>query len=379
MSAAAADRARNRNGPPPIQGDCAAAYKGRLCSFRARLACMAADPMRNPVLIELTRGARRESVHAGAIAVVGANGEVATSVGDVASPIFPRSAIKPLQALPFLESGAVDRFGFGPAAIALACGSHVGARPHVTGVTAMLAGAALPAAALACGAHEPTDAATARQMIRAGASPSPLHHNCSGKHAAMLATAVHLAEPTQGYWRPEHPVQQRIHQALEDMTDCTLEPEALGIDGCTVPNWALPLTGLARAFARLATGEGLAPERAETCRRIRAACWAHADLVAGQGHLATSIMQHLPGQVLVKSGAEGVYCGAFADRGLGFALKIDDGAKRASEAVMVQLISTLHPAVQHLGPDPRLSNWRGLEVGEMRAGDALAAMLQGLS
>ena len=179
---------------------------------------MVTDPMRNPVLIELTRGALVESVHAGAIAVVRADGEVVAGVGDIARPIFPRSAIKPLQALPFLESGAVDRFGFGAPEIALACGSHVGAATHVAGVTALLGGAGLSAAALACGAHEPMDAATARQMVRSSASPSPLHHNCSGKHAAMLATAVHLGEPTDGYWRPDHPVQQRIRPALEDMT-----------------------------------------------------------------------------------------------------------------------------------------------------------------
>jgi len=334
--------------------------------------------MRNPVLIELTRGALVESLHAGAIAVVRADGEVVASVGDIASPIFPRSAIKPLQALPFLESGAVERLGFGAAEIALASGSHAGARLHVVGVTAMLAGAGQSPTALACGAHEPMDAATVRQMIRSRTSPSPLHHNCSGKHAAMLATAVHLAEPTEGYWRPEHSVQLRIRQALEDMTGCALGPGALGIDGCSVPNWAMPLAGLARAFARLATGEGLAPERADACRRVREACWAHPDLVAGRGHLVTLIMQRLPRQVLLKSGAEGVYGGAFADRGLGFALKIDDGAKRASEAAVVHLISRLHPAAQHLVPDRRLANWRGLQVGEMRAGDALAAMLQRL-
>jgi L-asparaginase II len=334
--------------------------------------------MRNPVLIELTRGALVESVHAGAIAVVRADGEVVAGVGEIARPIFPRSAIKPLQALPFLESGAVDRFGFGAPQIALACGSHVGAATHVAGVTALLGGAGLSVAALACGAHEPMDAATARQMLRSSASPSPLHHNCSGKHAAMLATAVHLGEPTDGYWRPDHPVQRRIRRALEDMTGCALGPDALGIDGCSVPNWAIPLAGLARAFARLATGAGLAPERADVCRRVRDCCWAHPDLVAGRGQLVTLIMQRVPGQVLVKSGAEGVYCGAFADRGLGFALKIDDGAKRASEAAVVQLISRLHPAAQHLGPDPRLTNWRGLQVGEMRPGDALASMLQRL-
>jgi L-asparaginase II len=339
---------------------------------------MAIEPMRNPVLIELTRGPLVESVHAGAIAVVRADGEVVAAVGDIARPIFPRSAIKPLQALPFLESGAADRFGFGAPEIALACGSHAGARPHVTGVTAMLAGAGVPAAALACGAHEPMDAATAREMIRAGTSPTPLNHNCSAKHAAMLATAAHLAEPAEGYWRPEHRVQQRIRHVLEDMSGCALGADAMGIDGCSVPNWAIPPAGLARAFARLATGEGLAPERADACRRIRQACWAHPELVAGRGHLVTLTMQRLPGQVLVKSGAEGVYCGAFPAQGLGFALKIDDGAKRAAEAAAVQVISRFHPAAQRLGPDPRLTNWRGMQVGEMRASGALQAMLDRL-
>jgi L-asparaginase II len=331
---------------------------------------MATEPMRNPVLIELTRGALVESVHAGAIAVVRADGEVVAAVGDIAKPIFPRSAIKPLQALPFLETGAADRFGFGALEIALACGSHAGARPHVSGVTTMLAGAGLSPAALACGAHEPMDVATAREMVRSGASPTPLNHNCSGKHAAMLATAAHLAEPTEGYWRPDHPVQQRIRRALEDMTGCALGADATAIDGCSVPNWAMPLAGLARAFARLATGEGLAPERAEACQRIREACWAHPEQVAGRGQLVTEVLERLGGRVLVKSGAEGVYCGAFAERGLGFALKIDDGAKRAAEAAVVHVIAKLYPAARRLGPDSRLTNWRGVQVGELRTTDA---------
>jgi L-asparaginase II len=339
---------------------------------------MATEPMRNPVLIELTRGALVESVHAGAVAVVRADGEVVAAVGDIARPIFPRSAVKPLQALPFLESGAADRFGFGAPEIALACASHAGARPHVAGVTTMLAGVGLSAAALACGTHQPTDAAAAREMIRAGASPTPLNHNCSGKHAAMLATARHLAEPTEGYCRPDHPVQQRIRRALEDMTGCALGVDALGIDGCSVPNWAIPARGLARAFARLATGEGLSPVRAEACQRIREACWAHPELVAGQGQLVTEILQRL-GRVLVKSGAEGVYCGAFAERGLGFALKIDDGAKRAAEAAVVQVIARLQPSARQLGPDPGIANWRGLRVGEVRTADALEAMLTRLA
>jgi L-asparaginase II len=312
------------------------------------------------------------------VAVARADGGLVGVVGDAEAPVFPRSAIKPLQALPFLETGAVERFGLGPAEIAVACASHSGTPRHVAVVEGLLAKAGLTPAVLGCGVHEPFDAAVARDMIRRGERPTSLHHNCSGKHAAMLATAVHRTEPTEGYWRPDHPVQQRIRRALEDMTGATLGADVCGIDGCSVPNWAMPLTGLARAFARLATGEGLAPERADACRRIRQACWAHPELVAGQGQLVSLIMQRLPGQVLVKSGAEGVYCGAFPERGLGFALKIDDGAKRAAETAVARLISQLYPAAEPLGPAPRLTNWRGMEVGEMRAGEGLQAMLDRL-
>jgi L-asparaginase II len=335
--------------------------------------------MRNPILIELTRGALVESAHAGVVAVARADGGLGASAGEVAAPVFPRSAIKPLQALPFLETGTVERFGLGPAEIAIACASHSGTARHVAVVEAMLARAGLTPAALGCGVHEPYDAATARALIRNGERPTSLNHNCSGKHAAMLATAAHLGEPTDGYWQPDHPVQVRIRCVLEDMTGCSLTAEVCGIDGCSVPNWAISLVGLARAFARLGAGEGLAPERAEACRRIREACWAHPELVAGQGQLVTEILQRLGGRVLVKSGAEGVYCGAFAERGLGFALKIDDGAKRAAEAAVVQVIARLHASVRQLGPDPVIANWRGLQVGEVRAADALEAMLTQLA
>ena len=161
--------------------------------------------MPNPILIELTRGSLVESAHAGAVALVRASGEVVASVGEIAAPIFPRSAIKPLQALPLLETGAAAHFGFGAPEIAIASGSHSGTAAHVALVASMLARAGLSEAALGCGVHEPMDGATARELIRTGRAPSPLHHNCSGKHAGMLATAVHMGEPAEGYWRPEHP------------------------------------------------------------------------------------------------------------------------------------------------------------------------------
>ena len=161
--------------------------------------------MRNPILIELTRGALVESAHAGVVAVARADGSLVAAVGDAAAPVFPRSAIKPLQALPFLETGAVERFGLGPAEIAVACASHSGTPRHVGVVEGLLAKAGLTPAALGCGVHEPFDAAVARDMVRRGERPTSLHHNCSGKHAAMLATAAHLGEPTDGYWRPTIP------------------------------------------------------------------------------------------------------------------------------------------------------------------------------
>jgi L-asparaginase II len=191
----------------------------------------------------------------------------------------------------------------------------------------------------------------------------------------MLATAVHLGEPTDGYWRPDHPVQVRIRRVLEDLTETKLDAGVCGIDGCSVPNWAIPLGNLARAFARLATGEGLGPERARRCAAVAEACWAHPDLVAGAGRLDTLVMQRLPRKVLVKGGAEGACAGAFPERGLGFALKIADGAKRAADAVAAELIAHLYPQGQGLGPAPVITNWRGLEVGQVRPSPALAAML----
>ncbi len=194
----------------------------------------------------------------------------------------------------------------------------------------------------------------------------------------MLATAVHRDEPTDGYWRPDHPVQVRIAGVLEDLTGCRLGPEVRGIDGCSVPNWAIPLSGLAQAFARFATGEGVDAARATACRRIARRVLGPSRSRRRSGPSRHAVMQRLPGSVLMKSGAEGVYCGAFPERGLGFALKIDDGAKRAAEAVAVEVISRLFPVARDVGPVPVLTNWRGVEVGRMRATQTLERALEAL-
>ena len=335
--------------------------------------------MGNPILVELTRGARRESMHAGAIAVAAANGTMIGALGGVEQPTFPRSAIKPLQALPLLQTGAAARYAFGARELALACGSHAGTPEHTAAVAKMLTMVGLDARALGCGTQEPLDAAAARDLVRNGRSPTPLNHNCSGKHAGMLTTALHMSEPIDSYWLPDHPVQLRILATLQDMTGQRLGAEVCGIDGCSVPNWAVPLSSLASAFARFVSGEGVSRERAEACRRLAQSCWAEPRLVAGPGRLDTLAMASLPGKVLIKSGAEGVHCGGFPELGLGFALKIDDGSKRAADLVAANLVSQLYPeAARVLPPQSSLKNFRGLTVGEIRASAALTSFLQGL-
>jgi L-asparaginase II len=231
----------------------------------------------------------------------------------------------------------------------------------------MLRCAGLTVAALACGAHDPGSEAASRDLIRHDAKPTALNNNCSGKHAGMLATAVHLGEPPLDYWRPDHPVQVRIAQNLSDMSGASLGADVRGTDGCSVPNWAIPLTQLAQAFARFVTADGLGPSRRAAAQRIQKACWAAPDMVAGSGRLDTAALSQLAGKVFLKTGAEGVYCGAFPALGLGFALKVDDGTRRASHAAAAALLLRLFPDFQPpadlLGP---IRNWRGIEVGETR-------------
>ena len=331
--------------------------------------------MANPILIELTRGSRVECRHAGAIAVARPDGELVLSLGDVASPVYPRSAVKAFQAIPLLETGAADRFGFGTAEIALACASHSGTEKHVALAASMLARAGLDETALGCGPHPPMGEEAAAAFHRSGGKAGALHNNCSGKHSGMVATCVHCGDPVAGYLSPDHPHQQRIRGVLEEFTGARLARDIPGIDGCSAPNWAVPLAGLAKGFAQLVTGEGAAKGRRLVCERILDASWAAPEMVAGPGRLDTVMMSALPGELFMKTGAEGVYCGGFPKLGLGFAIKIEDGAKRASEAVTSALASRLLPsAASFTGPWP-FKNWVGTTVGETRIAAELAHAL----
>jgi L-asparaginase II len=328
--------------------------------------------MSDPVLVEVLRGALVESRHAGAFAVLDADGGLVLSAGDIDRPIFPRSAIKVIQALPLVESGAADRFGLEPEELALACASHSGEAPHAAVAARILAKAGRGVADLECGTHWPSGAEAMRALATAGQSPSALHNNCSGKHAGFVCLACGLDEAPQGYIHPEHAVQREVAAALEGVTGARLDIANRATDGCSIPTYALPLRALALGFARIGTGTGLPPVRAAAARRLRQAVAAHPFMVAGTGRFDTVLMQALGERAFVKIGAEGVYCAALPELGLGVALKCDDGGGRAAEVAMAALLLRLLPlegeqrqVVAALAA-PVLNNWNGIEVGGLR-------------
>ena len=219
-------------------------------------------------------------------------------------------------------------------------------RAHVACVTAMLAAIGLDEGALECGAHLPSHWPSAEELIRGGHSPNPLHNNCSGKHANFLAVCRHLGIDHHGYVSEGHRLQQAVREAMESLTGAAHTADRCGTDGCSIPTYAVPLASLAQGFARLATGHGLPPQRAAAARRIYEAAVAEPFFVAGSGRFCTEVMPLLKGAALLKGGAEGVFCAAIPARGLGVALKCEDGAPRASEAMMAAVLARLFPEHQ---------------------------------
>ncbi len=292
----------------------------------------------NPVLAELTRGNWVENRHRGAFVVSDAAGRIIAAAGDIGRPVFPRSAIKSMQALALVTSGAIDRFHLADEELALACASHQGEDFHVSGVTAFLGHLGLGAADLECGAHAPTYAPAREKLRAAGAAPSALHNNCSGKHSGMLAVAEALGVPTAHYVDRDHPVQQAVRAGIELVIGEPLSEDRCGTDGCSIPTWAAPLRAFAGGFARMATGEGLPPAIGAAAHRIFDAATGHPELVAGTGALDTEVMRAFGGRVFQKGGAEGVQCGAVRDKGWGYALKVDDGNMAASHAMVAALL-----------------------------------------
>ncbi len=314
-------------------------------------------------MVDLWRGDRVESRHRGHAVVCDASGGVVAAWGDATATIYPRSSCKMLQALPWVESGAAA--GLGDDLLALACASHQGAAMHTRRVAGWLAAMGMSEADLRCGAHPPQDRAAAEALIRAGEPPCQLHNNCSGKHAGFLAFARHLRAGPE-YVTPDHPVQRAVRASFEEVTGETSPGH--GIDGCSAPNFATSLAGLARAMAGFAAARETGGARARAMVRLRTAMMAHPELVAGEGRACTGLMRALAGRGAVKTGAEGVFVAILPGAGLGVALKIADGAGRAAEAAVAGLLVRLgvlerDAAVPWLAPGQR--NWRGMVTGRL--------------
>lgn len=324
-------------------------------------------------LAEIWRGPLLESLHLGHAVVCNGAGQIVEGWGDPEAVIYPRSSAKMIQALPLITSGAAAKFGLTSAQLALACASHNGADIHVSKVQQWLAQLDLAESDLRCGAQTSRDPDLRKAMIRRGEIPCQLHNNCSGKHAGFLTLGQHLGADAE-YTDIDHPVQQACRAAFEEATD--MDSPAYGIDGCSAPNFATTVTGLARAMSWFARAETRSDRAAEAAQALSQAMMAHPELVAGEARACTRLMRAMDGKVAVKTGAEGVFVAILPEQALGIALKVADGATRAAECAIAALLVRLgvldasHPEAQAYIKAP-ITNWRGLKCGEMRPASEL--------
>lgn len=295
------------------------------------------------IRILATRGDLIESAHRVAVAVADRAGRLVASSGDPGFVTYWRSAAKPFQALAMVEDGAADRYGLGTEGLALACASHSSEPIHLEVTDRFLAKIGCSEADLACGPHTPLGPEVASRVAREGLTVTPRWSNCSGKHSGMLALAKHHGWETAGYEAKDHRVQRRILKDVEEWTGTT---PGLAVDGCTAVCFALPLAAMARAYAALGDGGSAG------LMRLREAMLARPDLVAGTGRSCSEVMTAAPGKVIVKLGADGVYCGALPGTGLGLALKVEDGDMRALPIALLQVLDQL---AEHLGWNERWS------------------------
>lgn len=342
-------------------------------------------------LFQLTRGRVAESIHYGAIAIVDSNGRLLHSYGDPHTVAFLRSSAKPFQALPFVERGGARTFGLTPRELALVCASHEGSDEHVQVARDIQAKAGLRESDLQCGVHMPGDVAAYKALIARGEQPTPNRNNCSGKHSGMLAHAKMRGLPLETYLDNDHPIQQDILTAFAEMCEYPREKVELGIDGCSAPNFAVPLYNAALAFARLCDPRGLPAARAEACREITSAMTSHPEMVSGRGEFDCRLMQTGAGKIVCKRGAEGYQAfgllpGALGpdSPGVGIALKVSDGdllfrtiniqpLNRVRPAVTLEILRVLGALSESqlkelaaFGPVLPIKNHRGLVTGESR-------------
>jgi L-asparaginase II len=341
------------------------------------------------ILIEVWRGKTVESVHHGHLAIVDGAGELIASFGNADLVTFMRSAAKPFQAIPFLMSGAPERFGITEREIALACGSHNGEPLHTETAASMLRKAGLSESDLRCGTHEPFNQELARQMIAAGVPPTQLHNNCSGKHAAMLAFAKTINADLKSYESSDNPIQQKIFETIKKFSGLPRGEIRIGVDGCAAPNFAIPLRAMAKMYARLVfPPPDFDADLREACRRLVSAMMNYPEMIGGSltERLDTEIMRAASGKIVSKIGAEGVYLAGVLPsprfkKGLGIALKIADGEDRRARPVatleilrqLLILDPTESATLQHFANLP-IKTWRGETIGSVQANFDLSVL-----
>ncbi|MFT6024888.1 MAG: L-asparaginase II [Ascidiaceihabitans sp.] len=325
--------------------------------------------MMNPTpMAEIWRGPFLESVHSGHAVVCDDSGQIVHAWGDPEAVVLPRSSSKMIQGVPLIASGAADAFGLTTQHLALACASHQGAAIHTDRVGKWLDHLGLDDDAFRCGPQTPNDEPARDALIKSDQSPCQIHNNCSGKHAGFLTLAKHLGAGPE-YIEPDHPVQTGALEVHERLTGIT--SPGFGIDGCGAPNYASTLSGMARAMAHFAAAPAGSPEE-----RLRSAMMLHPELVAGEGRACTNLMRAMGGKVAIKTGAEAFYVAIIPELKLGVALKISDGATRASEcaiaAILVKLgvLDAEHPETMKYLNAP-IRNWVGTRTGTLRAAPAL--------
>lgn len=333
-------------------------------------------------VFEVTRGGIVESLHYGAAVVVDSYGRVLSWVGDPQIVTFMRSSAKPIQALPFIETGGDQYFHLTSRELAIICGSHDGSDEHLSVIKSLQEKVGVKEDDLLCGVHPPIDGATANQLLVRGESLTPNRHNCSGKHTAMLAYATMLGKSSANYVDFDHPVQHNILSALAEISDLPVSRIVVGRDGCSAPAFALPLYNAALCYARLSDPHALSPERAGACRRITSAMLTNPEMVAGTKRFDTRLMKVGGKRIISKGGAEGflsigVLPGVISvdSPGIGIAIKVSDGdsLNRVRPALAMEILKQTNilsekdlNALKDFAPLLEVKNWRNIVVGESR-------------
>lgn len=339
-------------------------------------------------ILELMRGNVIEAVHRGSIAVVASDGSLLRSYGDPYKVAFLRSSAKPFQALPFIESGGAEHYDYAKSEIALSCASHETSQMHLDAVQALQKKVGIAEKNLQCGPHLPGDAKKLREVIQKGILPTPNFNNCSGKHTSMLAFARMRGLPLENYLDPDHPIQRDIRKTLSEMCQLPVDKIQLGIDGCSAPNFALPLFNAALGMARLCDPRDLEEKRAAACKKIVTAMTTHPEMVSNFGEFDCELMKIGGGKIVTKRGAEGyqivgILPGVIHERGVGIALKVSDGDKSALDDDLEThtrvrppvTLEALHQlgalndaqmkSLAGFGPEKEIKNYAGLTTGKI--------------